>query len=180
MQLGLGHAHALELGEQLGVSGQQRLDGRIVVEGGRGIRGLGQADQGVGACTMYAYPISGPQWMYTLQSVVRQKGSRYWHRKNPPQLVMPSRAAEELSMMPMQACRHAAQKEDWAKPQDCLAIQFAGHLARQEGREPTSSAPMMMGTAFSLPMVDWPRLILSKKMLKSGLGLTVEVSSGTR
>ena len=34
MQLGLGHAHALELGQKLGVGGQQRLDGRVVVEGG--------------------------------------------------------------------------------------------------------------------------------------------------
>ncbi len=50
MQLHLGHAERLELGQQLGVRGQQRLDGRVVVERRRSVSRLGQADQGVGAC----------------------------------------------------------------------------------------------------------------------------------
>ena len=50
VQLGLWHAQALELLQQLRVGRQQRLNGRIVVKGAGCICRLGQSNQGVGAC----------------------------------------------------------------------------------------------------------------------------------
>lgn len=51
VHLHLGHAQGLQLGQQVGVGRQQRLDRAVMVEGRRCVGWLGQANQGIRACT---------------------------------------------------------------------------------------------------------------------------------